>query len=140
MHDVSRSSVFSLGDSSRAGFVAVCGGNCRACDGTLKCQRVARYTVERNSPLPPRSRENILMLLLRKLVNVRPAGVVVRLCTGFAVLSIRSWPECSITRLLSFSREPHRRLGVSFLFRVGKRDIMLAADDWVDEVDVRGLG
>jgi hypothetical protein len=52
MHDVSRSSVFSLGDFSRAGFVAVCGGNCRACDGTLKCQRVARYTVERNETHP----------------------------------------------------------------------------------------
>jgi hypothetical protein len=109
-------------------------------DLEMSAGRQVHSGTERNSPLPPRSRENILMLLLRKLVNVRPAGVVVRLCTGFAVLSIRSWSESSITRLLSFPREPHRRLGVSFLFRVGKRDIMLAADDWVDEVDVQGLG
>jgi hypothetical protein len=56
------------------------------------------------------------MLPLRMLVKVRPAGVV-RGWTCFVVLWSISCLECSMTRILSLSRDAHRGLRASFLFR-----------------------
>jgi hypothetical protein len=66
------------------------------------------------------------MLLLRKLVKVRLAGVPDRDWTGLEVVCSTSCPECSTTRILSLLRDVHRGLWVSFLFRAGTRATMPA--------------
>ena len=65
------------------------------------------------------------MLPLRMLLKVRQAETLVRDWTGFVELLSNSCPECSTTRILLLSREAHRGLRESFLFRVGTRDIIL---------------
>ena len=76
--------------------------------------------------------ERILTLPLRMLLKVRPAEVLGRVETGLVEHPGSSCPECSRRRILLLSREAHRALRVSFLFRVGTRAIILAAETGVD--------
>ena len=81
-----------------------------------------------NLLLPPRKMDKILTLPLRMLLKVRPAGWLARAATGFVTQPKSSCPECSTRRTLPLSREAHRGLRASFLFRGGTRAIILTAE------------
>jgi len=80
--------------------------------------------------LPFRKMEKSLMFPRRRLVKVRPTGVLLR-GRGFfdepLAMEESNAADRSMTRTLPLSRDSWRALWVSFLFRGGTRDIILVA-------------